>query len=210
MSGQDEIPTIGPSDAVSTIGAAILNGLPAWHVFPTFGAVQQLAQEIEQRRQGLLRQGVSEERIQRWLDQAHDVYTTTAESPRDALDRFYVDLLREELGRPPAPTKGLQAAVEGMRQAAGNVYATEDPALLARMKAAREDAGRKALDALGRYKFERFGYWAAAWVQINRLLPARARARSPFKHVVKAANADPAYVLEVLAVTDRDPATRRR
>lgn len=93
---------------------------------------------------------------------------------------------------------------------APNIYATPDPALLARMKAARDEAGVKALDALGRYKFERFGYWAAAWVQINRLLPARAKARSPFKHLVKAANADPAYVLEVLGVTDRDPATQRR
>lgn len=79
-----------------------------------------------------------------------------------------------------------------------NIYATDDPPLLARMRAARDDAGVKALDALGRYKFERFGYWAAAWVQLNRLLPVRARAASPFRHIVKAAIADPAYVLEVL------------
>jgi len=30
-------------------------------------------------------------------------------------------------------------------------------------------AERKALDALGRYKFEMFGYWSSSWVKYNQL-----------------------------------------
>lgn len=97
-----------------------------------------------------------------------------------------------------------------IRQAAASAYPIVDMALMKRIQAARDEAAVKALDALGRYKFERFGYHAAIWVNLNRLLPARAKARSPFRHIVKAANASPEYVLEVLAVTDRDPAIRRR
>jgi len=30
-------------------------------------------------------------------------------------------------------------------------------------------AERKALDSLGRYKFEMFGYWSSTWVKYNQL-----------------------------------------
>lgn len=31
------------------------------------------------------------------------------------------------------------------------------------------EAEAKAWDALGRYKFQMFGYWAAIWVHLNRI-----------------------------------------
>jgi hypothetical protein len=48
-----------------------------------------------------------------------------------------------------------------------------------------DEAERKAIDALGRYKFQMFGYWAAIWVHLNRL--SGAKRPSPFKHLVIAA-----------------------
>ena len=32
-----------------------------------------------------------------------------------------------------------------------------------------DEAERKAIQALGRYKFQMFGYWAAIWVHLNRI-----------------------------------------
>ncbi len=32
-----------------------------------------------------------------------------------------------------------------------------------------DEAESKAWDALGRYKFQMFGYWAAIWVHLNRI-----------------------------------------
>jgi len=37
------------------------------------------------------------------------------------------------------------------------------------IRAAKLDAQGKAIDALGRYKFMMFGYWAAIWVYLNKL-----------------------------------------
>ncbi len=34
---------------------------------------------------------------------------------------------------------------------------------------AKCEARHKAIDALGRYKFMMFGYWAAIWVDLNKL-----------------------------------------
>jgi hypothetical protein len=48
-----------------------------------------------------------------------------------------------------------------------------------------EEAERKALDSLARYKFQMFGYWAAIWVHLNRL-EGKSRP-SPFTALVKAA-----------------------
>ena len=48
-----------------------------------------------------------------------------------------------------------------------------------------DDAERKALDALARYKFQMFGYWAAIWVHLNRL--EGNHRPSPFTGLVKAA-----------------------
>lgn len=48
-----------------------------------------------------------------------------------------------------------------------------------------EEAERKALDSLSRYKFQMFGYWAAIWVHLNRL-EGKGRP-SPFTALVKVA-----------------------
>lgn len=57
--------------------------------------------------------------------------------------------------------------------------------LASRLDSDREEAARKAIDALARYKFWMFGYWAAAWVRLNR--QCETRKPSPFKHIVEAA-----------------------
>jgi len=49
-------------------------------------------------------------------------------------------------------------------------------------------AERKAIDALARYKFQMFGYWAAIWVHLNRL--AKNRRSNPFRRLVEAARAE--------------------
>lgn len=50
-----------------------------------------------------------------------------------------------------------------------------------------EEAERKAVDALARYKFQMFGYWAAIWVHLNRI--EGKRRPSPFAALVKQARA---------------------
>lgn len=46
----------------------------------------------------------------------------------------------------------------------------------------REDAELKAIDSLARYKFEMFGYWAAIWVDTNRIIGDKRP--SPFRGLV--------------------------
>lgn len=46
----------------------------------------------------------------------------------------------------------------------------------------RDEAERKAWDALSRYKFWMFGYWAAIWVHLNRV--GKFGGRSPFAELV--------------------------
>jgi hypothetical protein len=48
-----------------------------------------------------------------------------------------------------------------------------------------DEAERKAIDSLARYKFQMFGYWAAIWVHLNRI--EGKNRPSPFKGLVKAA-----------------------
>ncbi len=48
-----------------------------------------------------------------------------------------------------------------------------------------EQAERKAIDSLARYKFMQFGYWAAVWVHLNRL--AEAPSPNPFGRLVREA-----------------------
>ncbi len=48
-----------------------------------------------------------------------------------------------------------------------------------------DEAERKAIDALSRYKFMMFGYWAGIWVHLNRI-EGRKRP-SPFTRLVKTA-----------------------
>ncbi len=49
----------------------------------------------------------------------------------------------------------------------------------------RNDARVKALDALSRYKFQMFGYWAAIWVHMNQI--AAVKQPSPFSSLVQQA-----------------------
>lgn len=55
----------------------------------------------------------------------------------------------------------------------------------AKLEAELDEAEAKALDALARYKFQMFGYWAAIWVHLNRV--GEFKRPSPFKALVKAA-----------------------
>ena len=54
---------------------------------------------------------------------------------------------------------------------------------------ARNEAETKAIDALARYKFQMFGYWAACWVHANRQAKAAGMEDqpSPFYDLVQAA-----------------------
>lgn len=57
-----------------------------------------------------------------------------------------------------------------------------------RVMAARDDAEKRAWDALARYKFWMFGYWSAKWVTLNGLLAGDMQKReNPFASLVKAA-----------------------
>lgn len=44
------------------------------------------------------------------------------------------------------------------------------------------EAEHKAWDALSRYKFQMFGYWAAIWVHLNRI--AELKRPNPWKNLV--------------------------
>ena len=48
-----------------------------------------------------------------------------------------------------------------------------------------QEAADKAVDALGRYKFAMFGYWAGIWVHLNKI-EGRKRP-NPFRDLVVAA-----------------------
>jgi hypothetical protein len=45
-----------------------------------------------------------------------------------------------------------------------------------------DEAERKAWDALSRYKFQMFGYWAAIWVHMNRI--GEFRRPNPWRQLV--------------------------
>ncbi len=55
----------------------------------------------------------------------------------------------------------------------------------ARLEAEILEAELKAVDALARYKFQMFGYWAGIWVHLNKI-EGRKRP-SPFRDLVVAA-----------------------
>ena len=59
--------------------------------------------------------------------------------------------------------------------------------VLSNLDAAIEEAERKALDSLARYKFEMFGYWASKWVSLNRI--EGLKRPNPFRALVKEARA---------------------
>lgn len=56
---------------------------------------------------------------------------------------------------------------------------------IATIMAERQAAEKKAWKALAGYKFYMFGYWAAAWVKYNQLLPLGIKDPSPFRDLVK-------------------------
>jgi len=47
------------------------------------------------------------------------------------------------------------------------------------------EAEEKAIDALSRYKFQMFGYWASIWVHLNRL--SGQKRSNPFRELVQEA-----------------------
>lgn len=59
--------------------------------------------------------------------------------------------------------------------------------LITRVTTEMRLAEEKAWKSLAGYKFYMFGYWAAAWVKYNHLLPADMRRPNPFKGLVKVA-----------------------
>ncbi len=63
-----------------------------------------------------------------------------------------------------------------------------------RLRAERAEAATKAIDSLGRYKFQMFGYWAGVWVHLNRIIGDGAP--SPFRHLVKAARVEDDTIAE--------------
>lgn len=65
------------------------------------------------------------------------------------------------------------------------------------IKAARREAEAKAIDALARYKFQMFGYWAACWVHANSMAKAAGMEvePSPFWALVKLAEQIDANVM---------------
>lgn len=54
-----------------------------------------------------------------------------------------------------------------------------------RILAELEQAEQKAWDALARYKFQMFGYWAAIWVHLNRI--GEFKRENPWRGLVKEA-----------------------
>jgi hypothetical protein len=54
-----------------------------------------------------------------------------------------------------------------------------------KMIAELDEAEAKAWDALARYKFQMFGYWAAIWVHLNRI--SKAKRANPWKQLVTVA-----------------------
>ena len=55
----------------------------------------------------------------------------------------------------------------------------------AALEAELQEAERRAIDALGRYKYMNFGYWAASWVHLNKV--GGFRRPSPFRKLVNLA-----------------------
>lgn len=62
--------------------------------------------------------------------------------------------------------------------------------LLNRVVEERYDAEVKAWKALAGYKFFMFGYWAAAWVKYNQLLPKHMKDGNPWKDLVAVGQQD--------------------
>ena len=62
------------------------------------------------------------------------------------------------------------------------------------LKEGLDEAESKAWDALSRYKFQMFGYWAAIWVHLNRI--GGFKLPNPWKCLVDTARGRAQEVLE--------------
>lgn len=69
-----------------------------------------------------------------------------------------------------------------------------------RIEAAMDEAERKAIHSLARYKFQMFGYWAAVWVHLNRI--GQFQRRNPFRFAVDAAKE---YAVDIDEVVGHEP-----
>ncbi|HHY45733.1 MAG TPA: hypothetical protein GX506_00335 [Firmicutes bacterium] len=58
-----------------------------------------------------------------------------------------------------------------------------------------DDAERRAWDALSRYKFQMFGYWASVWVHLHRI--TQAGRPNPWRRLVQAARRDKGAGIDV-------------
>ncbi len=68
------------------------------------------------------------------------------------------------------------------REREGGKYLAE---IVGRLDKDIEEAEQKAWDALGRYKFQMYGYWSAIWVHLNKI---RGGKRSnPWREIVRVA-----------------------
>lgn len=65
----------------------------------------------------------------------------------------------------------------------------EDVSVAIAVEKSRDEAASKAWNALAGYKFWMFGYYAARWVTLNKLMPKESRQANPFSGLVKLARA---------------------
>lgn len=61
-----------------------------------------------------------------------------------------------------------------------------------------DEAERKAIDSLARYKFAMFGYWAGIWVHLNRI--SGENRPNPFR----------SFVLEARRISNEQPGSNAR
>ena len=111
--------------------------------------------------------------ITEWPGELHDL------APGYTLEKMGFSGKSIALARDAAETLGFVLAGE-----LGQVGYDHAAECLDRVMKARAEAEVKAWDALGRYKFEMFGYWASSWVKFNQALPKLLRAGNPFKRAV--------------------------
>ena len=94
----------------------------------------------------------------------------------------------ERIDRDELPKLEAEGAL--MDQLIESVKAQAESEIQRRLREELDHAEWKAIDALSRYKFEMFGYWAGIWVHLNRV--SGLKRRNPFGFAVKAAKAEKA------------------
>ena len=61
--------------------------------------------------------------------------------------------------------------IDGLESWAARFDSSSSVNTLERVLRARDEAAKQAVKNMARYKFDRFGYYAARWVTLNKLLP---------------------------------------